>query len=233
MPTAKSAPPPPSSSMISSGGKDVESSLFSREDPDKLFFDLREIGHGSFGAVYFAVYGPSRESVAIKKMSYAGKQSSEKWQDILKEVQFLRQLEHKNIVEYKGCYLKDHTCWLVMEYCVGSAADIVEVHKKPLLETEIAAICQDVLYGLLYLHGLSRIHRDVKAGNILLTDQGVVKLADFGSASLVSPAQSFVGTPYWMAPEVILAMDEGQYDYKADIWSLGISCIELGERTFI
>lgn len=137
-----------------------------------------------------------------------------------------------------------------MEYCVGSAADIIEVHKKSLREVEIAAICQEVLYGLLYLHNLNRIHRDVKAGNILLTDQGVVKLgkkkhfskifsfsffciyeiisADFGSASLVCPAQSFVGTPYWMAPEVILAMDEGQYDNRADIWSLGITCIELG-----
>ncbi|XP_014817646.1 PREDICTED: serine/threonine-protein kinase TAO2-like [Calidris pugnax] len=73
-------------------------------------------------------------------------------------------------------------------------------------------------------------HRDVKAGNILLTEPGQVKLGDFGSASIVAPANSFVGTPYWMAPEVILAMDEGQYDGKADVWSLGITCIELAER---
>ncbi len=73
-------------------------------------------------------------------------------------------------------------------------------------------------------------YRDVKAGNILLTDQGCIKLADFGSASIASPANSFVGTPYWMAPEVILAMDEGQYDGKVDVWSLGITCIELAER---
>ncbi|XP_025921300.1 serine/threonine-protein kinase TAO2-like, partial [Apteryx rowi] len=71
---------------------------------------------------------------------------------------------------------------------------------------------------------------DVKAGNILLTEPGQVKLGDFGSASIVAPANSFVGTPYWMAPEVILAMDEGQYDGKADVWSLGITCIELAER---
>lgn len=72
--------------------------------------------------------------------------------------------------------------------------------------------------------------RDVKAGNILLTENGTVKLADFGSASIKCPANSFVGTPYWMAPEVILAMDEGQYDGKVDVWSLGITCIELAER---
>ena len=103
------------------------------------------------------------------------------------------------------------------------------MHKQPLREDEIGAICKDSLYGLEYLHSLHRIHRDVKAGNILLTENGTVKLADFGSASIVSPANSFVGTPYWMAPEVILAMDEGQYDGKVDIWSTGITCIELGE----
>ena len=79
----------------------------------------------------------------------------------------------------------------------------------------------------------SRIHRDIKAGNILLTDAGCIKLADFGSASIASPANSFVGTPYWMAPEVILAMDEGQYEGKVDVWSLGITCIELGKGSSI
>ena len=118
---------------------------------------------------------------------------------------------------------------LVMEYCLGSAADIIEVHKAPLLEEEISAICAGCLAGLSYLHLQSRIHRDIKAGNILLTDSGCIKLADFGSASIASPANSFVGTPYWMAPEVILAMDEGQYEGKVDVWSLGITCIELGK----
>ena len=86
------------------------------------------------------------------------------------------------------------------------------------------------LNGLHYLHAQARIHRDIKAGNILLTDVGDIKLADFGSAAIASPANSFVGTPYWMAPEVILAMDEGQYEGKVDVWSLGITCIELAER---
>lgn len=204
--------------------------LFSTDDPERVFTDLREIGHGSFGAVYYARNVHSREVVAIKKMSYSGRQASEKWQDIIKEVTFLRQVKHKNCIEYKGCYLREHTAWLVMEYCLGSASDIIEVHKKPLRENEIGAICKDALQGLDYLHAMNRIHRDVKAGNILLTDSGTVKLADFGSASINCPANSFVGTPYWMAPEVILAMDEGQYDGNVDIWSLGITCIELAER---
>ena len=101
------------------------------------------------------------------------------------------------------------------------------VHKKPLREDEISAICHDALNGLEYLHSKSRIHRDVKAGNILLTENGTVKLADFGSASMGCPANSFVGTPYWMAPEVILAMDEGQYDGKVDVWSLGMKLMSV------
>ncbi|XP_051535881.1 serine/threonine-protein kinase TAO1-B-like isoform X2 [Myxocyprinus asiaticus] len=204
--------------------------LFFKEDPEKLFSDLREIGHGSFGAVYFARDVRTSEVVAIKKMSYSGKQSNEKWQDIIKEVKFLQRIKHPNSIEYKGCYLREHTAWLVMEYCLGSASDLLEVHKKPLQEMEIAAITHGTLLGLAYLHSHNMIHRDIKAGNILLTEPGQVKLADFGSASIASPANSFVGTPYWMAPEVILAMDEGQYDGKVDIWSLGITCIELAER---
>ncbi|XP_015234352.1 PREDICTED: serine/threonine-protein kinase TAO3 [Cyprinodon variegatus] len=204
--------------------------LFFKDDPEDVFCDLHEIGHGSFGAVYFARNSYSNEVVAIKKMSYNGKQTTEKWQDIIKEVKFLGQLRHPNTIEYKGCYLKDNTAWLVMEYCLGSASDLLEVHKKPLQEMEIAAITHGALLGLAYLHSHNMIHRDVKAGNILLTELGQVKLADFGSASIASPANSFVGTPYWMAPEVILAMDEGQYEGKVDIWSLGITCIELAER---
>ncbi|KAM6052477.1 serine/threonine-protein kinase TAO3 isoform 1-T3 [Chlamydotis macqueenii] len=211
--------------------KDPEiADLFYKDDPEEIFVGLHEIGHGSFGAVYFATNSHTNEVVAVKKMSYSGKQTNEKWQDIIKEVRFLQQLKHPNTIEYKGCYLKEHTAWLVMEYCLGSASDLLEVHKKPLQEVEIAAITHGALQGLAYLHSHCKIHRDIKAGNILLTEPGQVKLADFGSASIVSPANSFVGTPYWMAPEVILAMDEGQYDGKVDVWSLGITCIELAER---
>uniref|UniRef100_A0AAQ5ZX94 Serine/threonine-protein kinase TAO3 n=1 Tax=Amphiprion ocellaris TaxID=80972 RepID=A0AAQ5ZX94_AMPOC len=181
--------------------KDPElADLFFKDDPEDVFCDLHEIGHGSFGAVYFARNSYSNEVVAIKKMSYNGKQTTEKWQDIIKEVKFLGQLRHPNTIEYKGCYLKDNTAWVSVS-----------------------------LHVLTAFMSFS-LSRDVKAGNILLTELGQVKLADFGSASIASPANSFVGTPYWMAPEVILAMDEGQYEGKVDIWSLGITCIELAER---
>lgn len=172
----------------------------------------------------------SQELVAIKKMSYRGRASSEKWQDIVREVKVLQRLRHPNTVGFRGCYLRENTAWLAMEFCVGSALDLLEGDQEPLREDEIGAITEGALQGLGYLHGLGVIHRDIKAGNILLCCPGRVKLGDFGSAAVATPASSLVGTPYWMAPEVILAMDEGIYDGRADVWSLGITCIELAER---
>ena len=102
--------------------KDPEvSELFEREDPDKIFDDLREIGHGSFGAVYYARQNITHEVVAIKKMSYSGKQSLEKWQDILKEIRFLTRLTHPNCIKYHGCYLKEQTVWVSFFLCLKSA----------------------------------------------------------------------------------------------------------------
>uniref|UniRef100_A0A8B9GA26 non-specific serine/threonine protein kinase n=1 Tax=Amazona collaria TaxID=241587 RepID=A0A8B9GA26_9PSIT len=100
--------------------------LFLKEDPEKRFGDLREIGHGSFGAVYYARDLRTAEVVAIKKMNYSGKQANEKWLDIVKEVSLLRRLHHPNTVHYRGCFLWGRTAWLVMEHCVGSASDLLE-----------------------------------------------------------------------------------------------------------
>ncbi|GAA56431.1 thousand and one amino acid protein kinase [Clonorchis sinensis] len=211
--------------------KDPElSRLFSHEDPTHIFTDLRQIGCGSFGAVYYARNRLTDEVVAIKelKVDTKRKKSDEEWNDIVREIRFLSGLSHNNCVLPKGCYMKDQIPWLVMEYCIGSVADILEVHKLPLRENEIACIVREVLFGLQYLHSSHRIHRDIKAANILLTDSGGVKIGDFGSASFLSPANSFVGTPFWIAPEVILAMEDGIYDCRVDIWSLGITCIEMG-----
>ncbi|CAD5120986.1 DgyrCDS9529 [Dimorphilus gyrociliatus] len=216
---------------VGNNAKEITKGLFLNEDPEKLFTDLREIGHGSFGAVYFARKASTKEVFALKKMVVTGKQAEERFEDIKKEVKILKCLKHDNIVKFECCYLRDHVVWLAMEYCLGSAFDILEVHKKSLQEDEIRAICAGALNALVYLHfELGAIHRDVKAGNVLLAVGGVVKLADFGSASLVNRASSFIGTPYWMAPEVITSMDEMLYDCKADVWSLGITCIELAEK---
>lgn len=118
-----------------------------------------------------------------------------------------------------------------MEYCGGgSIAEVCKVLDMGLDEDAIALICREALKGLKYLHKIHKLHRDIKGGNILLTENGQVKLADFGvSAKLCdtfSKRNTFVGTPYWMAPEVVL---ESMYDGRADVWSLGITAIEMAE----
>ncbi|XP_073076575.1 serine/threonine-protein kinase TAO1-like [Manis javanica] len=220
-----------SSTIQAQSLKDPEiAELFSKEDPEKRFTNLIKVGQGGFGAVFFARDVHTNNVVAIKKIPYSGKLAMQRWQGIIKEVRLLRTLKHPNIVIYKGCYLREQRAWLVMEYCAGSVSDLLEFHKMPLQEMEIAAIIHGALQGLAYLHSRAMIHRDIKARNILLTPEGQVKLADFGFASMASPAKSFVGTPHWMAPEIILGRNEEQYDSKVDVWSLGITCIEIAER---
>eukprot|EP01105_Mastigella_eilhardi_P014321 TRINITY_DN3265_c0_g2_i1.p1 TRINITY_DN3265_c0_g2~~TRINITY_DN3265_c0_g2_i1.p1 ORF type:complete len:454 (-),score=133.39 TRINITY_DN3265_c0_g2_i1:81-1442(-) len=119
-----------------------------------------------------------------------------------------------------------------MEYCAaGSCADIMKVLKRGFTEPQIAALCTGVLRGLSYLHDMRRIHRDVKAGNILLNNMADPKLADFGVSGKLTDTMSrmntVIGTPYWMAPEVI--QNNVGYTTEIDIWSLGITLIELAQ----
>lgn len=124
-----------------------------------------------------------------------------------------------------------------MEYCGGGSVEaIIKSMKAPLLEIEIKCVIRQALIGLAFLHRRSKIHRDIKCGNLLLTDSGEVKLADFGVSTQLSRTFSkrntFIGTPYWMAPEVITSEQQGtSYDHKADIWSLGITAIEMAESS--
>jgi len=121
-----------------------------------------------------------------------------------------------------------------MEFCAGSSlCDIMEATRRCYTEQQIAAVMAGTLEGLIYLHRLNKIHRDVKAGNLLLSESGIIKLADFGvaaqMASTMSRRGTVIGTPFWMAPEVISGGPEGGYNAKADVWSLGITAIELAE----
>ncbi|RAL40137.1 hypothetical protein DM860_008277 [Cuscuta australis] len=214
------------------GSKISSSSIpesITREDPSTKYELLHELGKGSYGAVYKARDLRTSELVAIKVISLS--EGEEGYEEIRGEIEMLQQCSHPNVVRYLGSYQGEEYLWIVMEYCGGgSVADLMNVTDEPLDEYQIAYICREALKGLSYLHSIFKVHRDIKGGNILLTDQGEVKLGDFGVAAqltrTMSKRNTFIGTPHWMAPEVI---QESRYDGKVDVWALGVSAIEMAE----
>ncbi|XP_027097083.1 serine/threonine-protein kinase 1-like [Coffea arabica] len=200
-----------------------------KEDPTTKYELLHELGKGSYGAVYKARDKKTSELVAIKVISLS--EGEEGYEEIRGEIEMLQQCNHPNVVRYLGSYQGEEYLWIVMEYCGGgSVADLMTVTDESLEEYQIAFICREALKGLSYLHSIFKVHRDIKGGNILLTEQGEVKLGDFGVAAqltrTMSKRNTFIGTPHWMAPEVI---QESRYDGKVDVWALGVSAIEMAE----
>ncbi|OQR88985.1 serine/threonine protein kinase [Thraustotheca clavata] len=201
-------------------------------DPEEVFEIHAKEGAGAFGRVFRATYRTTTREVALKVIPIALKpgQHGEDVENVRKEIEFLRECNHPNIVAFYGAYYKDGALWIAMEYCGGGSVGDISRQRK-LCEQEISVIMRGALEGLAHLHSKKKIHRDIKGGNILLTTDGAVKIADFGvSAQLrdtLSRRGTFVGTPYWMSPEMIQDCD---YDYKADIWSLGITAIELADQ---
>ncbi|XP_038132117.1 mitogen-activated protein kinase kinase kinase kinase 2-like isoform X3 [Cyprinodon tularosa] len=145
----------------------------------------------------------------------------------------MKECKHKNIVSYFGSYHRNTKLWICMEYCGGGSLQDMYQVTGPLKEKQIAFVCRETLQGLHHLHETGKMHRDIKGANILLTERGDIKLADFGVAAEISASvakrKSFIGTPYWMAPEVAAVEKKGGYNHLCDIWAVGITAIELAE----
>lgn len=197
-------------------------------DPKKQYVLEQEIGAGSYGKVYKARHIMTNMLFAIKIIPY----NNDDMEDINKEIEALKKVSESDfVVRYHGNQQDATNLWIIMDLCeAGSVCDVVTVCKRELKGHEIRDIVASTVLGLAYLHDHRVLHRDIKAGNILLTNEGNAKLADFGVSAQVSTMASkkgtLIGTPYWMAPEVIL---ESLYDAKCDIWSLGITIIEMAQ----
>ncbi|RNA09519.1 Serine threonine- kinase 4 [Brachionus plicatilis] len=199
----------------------------SLKKPIEEVFELEcRIGKGSYGSVFKALHKQRNQHVALKQIPI----ESDLF-EIIKEISIMQQCDSDNIVKYYGSFFKESYLWICMEYCpAGSVSDIMKLLGITLNESQIGVILSGSLKGLEYLHLKKKIHRDIKACNILLDLNGNAKLADFGVAGQLSDSMTkrntVIGTPYWMAPEII---QEIGYDCSADIWSLGITCIEMYE----
>nr|CAB3266367.1 STE20-like serine/threonine-protein kinase [Phallusia mammillata] len=211
----------------------VFSNIKRGENPENHWEKIGELGDGAFGVVYKARNKVDGRLAAAKIVEC---RTEEDLEDFSVEINILASCDHPNIIKLLDAYYFEMNLWVLIEFCDGGALDSIMVElERGLSEEQIKIVCKETCIALQYLHQHHVIHRDLKAGNILLTMKGGVKLADFGVSAqndrTMQKRDTFIGTPYWMAPEVIMCetFKDTPYNYAADIWSLGITLIELAQ----
>ncbi|KAM3321497.1 serine/threonine-protein kinase BLUS1 isoform X1 [Capsicum chacoense] len=193
---------------------------------------LEEVGYGASATVYRAIYLPFNEVIAVKCLDLDRCNSN--LDDIRREAQTMSLIDHPNVIKSFCSFVVESYLWVVMPFMAeGSCLHLMKIaYPDGFEESAICSMLKETLKALEYLHRHGHIHRDVKAGNILLDTNGAVKLGDFGVSACMFDSgdrqrsrNTFVGTPCWMAPEVL--QPGAGYDFKADIWSFGITALEL------
>uniref|UniRef100_UPI003AAD8067 STE20-like serine/threonine-protein kinase isoform X4 n=1 Tax=Centroberyx gerrardi TaxID=166262 RepID=UPI003AAD8067 len=202
-------------------------------NPEEIWEIIGELGDGAFGKVYKA---QNKQNGTLAAAKVIDTKTEEELEDYMVEIDILASCDHHYIVKLLDAFYFEGKLWILIEFCAGGAVDAIMLElERPLTEPQIRVVCKQTLEALAYLHENKVIHRDLKAGNILLSLDGDVKLADFGvsakNTKTLQRRDSFIGTPYWMAPEVVMCetSKDRPYDFKADIWSLGVTLIELAQ----
>ncbi|XP_069394777.1 STE20-like serine/threonine-protein kinase isoform X2 [Paralichthys olivaceus] len=202
-------------------------------NPEDIWEMIGELGDGAFGKVYKA---QNKQNGTLAAAKVIDTKTEDELEDYMVEIEILASCDHQHIVKLLDAFYFEGKLWILIEFCAGGAVDAIMLElERPLTEPQIRVVCRQTLEALIYLHENKVIHRDLKAGNILLSLDGEVKLADFGvsakNTKTLQRRDSFIGTPYWMAPEVVMCetSKDRPYDYKADIWSLGVTLIELAQ----